>query len=292
MSAISKIEWTDATWNPVRGCAMVSAGCEHCYAMRQAHRFSGKGQPYEGLTRLDMRWVGRARFVPEMLPVPMRWESPRRIFVNSMSDLFHGDITNRQISAVFAVMAACPQHTFIVLTKRPNGMNRWYELHPFGGYASKAVLDYRKEFTDRQLDRLTHVGSWPLPNVWLGVSCEDQSMLAKRVLPLLQTPAAIRWVSLEPLLAPIRFIANRFDPLVGMDIERPNIRSKIDWVVVGAESGPGARPMNEDWVRSIRDECKEVGTPFFYKQKLENGRKVSLPFLDGLRYAEYPGGHR
>lgn len=250
------IEWTDQTWNPVRGCTMVSAGCEHCYAMKQAHRFSGKCQPYAGLTELGPqgpRWTGTIRLVPEVLDAPLRWTKPRRIFVNSMSDLFHQDVQDEFIDRIWNVMALRPQHTFQVLTKRPQRMLAY-------------VRDAQR-----------------LPNVWLGVSMENQQTADERIPILLQTPAAVRWISAEPLLGPIHL-----EPfLLGVckdcgspraDCQQwrrsgklaccPDCRhlERLDWVVVGGESGPGARPCHIGWIRSIVQQCHEEGVPCFVKQ--------------------------
>jgi protein gp37 len=269
--ADTSIAWTDKAWNPVRGCARVSAGCEHCYAERQAHRFSGEGQPYEGLTALGKhgpRWTGEARFIPEKLGDPLRWKRPQRIFVNSMSDLFHDDVTDDQIAAVFGVMAACPQHTFQILTKRPERMLRWLEqeLSPmhcagkadellFGSpHAGKLYAHFDDEMGETDLE-------FPLPNVHLGVSCENQETANERVDLLLRCPAAVRWVSMEPLL----------EETVIFSLDGPvdvpsGERSPLDWIVVGGESGPGARPCDVEWIRSIVRQCAESGTACFVKQ--------------------------
>jgi protein gp37 len=285
----TSIEWTDRVWNPVRGCSLVSPGCENCYAMKQAHRFSGKGQPYEGLTVLGKhgpRWTGRARFVPEMLEAPLHWRKPSRIFVNSMSDLFHEDVTDEQIAAVFGVMAACQQHTFQVLTKRPERMLKWFgwtakcgqqlvdevgEKPPSGSPNSAACA----HFTGSTLleDALNYVvacnAAWPLPNVWLGVSCEDQQRADERIPLLLQTPAAVRFVSAEPLLGPISLSVYLVDDLARAG-RAP--RMEIDWVIAGGESGPGARPCNIEWIRSIVQQCKDAGASAFVKQLGGNTR--------------------
>jgi protein gp37 len=287
----SATEWTDRTWNPVRGCARVSPGCERCYAERQAHRFSGASQPYEGLTVLGKhgpRWRGEARFIPSMLDAPLKWREPQRIFVNSMSDLWHQDITNEQIAAVFGVMAACPKHTFQVLTKRPDRMNQWFAWH------EKLVRDreWRNErwrlCENEALECLGELlpasgclAKWPLRNVHIGVSCEDQQRAAERIPLLLETPAAIRFVSAEPLLGELdleHFMEAECwgdcncDYLYGYE---PGCRRnggdgyltrKLDWVIVGGESGPGARPCNVDWIRSIVKQCADAGTPCFVKQ--------------------------
>ena len=207
----SKIEWTDATWNPVTGCTQISPGCAHCYAKTFAERFRGvPGHPYERGFEPQLR--------PKRLDQPLRWKKPRTIFVNSMSDLFHEAVPDDYILKVFEVMQAADQHRYQVLTKRAE---RLAELAP----------------------------SLPWPDhVWMGVSVENQRWTS-RIAPLRGTPAAIKFLSCEPLLGPLE-----------LDLDG------IDWVIAGGESGPGARPMHPDWVRAIRDQCLESGTPFFFKQ--------------------------
>ncbi len=266
MSAGTKIEWTDTTWNPVRGCSLVSDGCRNCYAMKQAHRFSGPGKPYEGLTRLGKHgptWTGNVRFVPEALKQPLRWRKPRRVFVNSMSDLFHEDLTNEEIAAVFGIMARCPQHTFQVLTKRPERLIEWFI------YIRSPIVREEIEAVPVILNLPEFkITTWPLPNVWLGVSVEDQKTADERIPLLLQTPAAVRFVSAEPLLGPISFSAWVSDePCPACSDElHPCGEPKIDWLIVGGESGPGARPMHPEWARSIRDQCQDAGVAFHFKQ--------------------------
>lgn len=305
------IAWCDESWNPVRGCSRVSEGCRHCYAESVAARFSGPGQPYEGLALRKASgpaWTGDVLFVPEHIGDPLRWTRPRRVFVNSMSDLFHEKVTNQQITAIFGVMAACPQHTFQVLTKRPERMVEWFEwielrggLGPYlrgirvGG--DRAIPDLfngamRTEMMRGKTVRSSDdpwssvfnaaacIGTGPLPNVWIGVSAENQETANERIPLLLQTPAAVRFVSAEPLLGPIDFThmdAERtghtdfyqVNALTGRhtDMGRPcrNV-AKLDWVIVGGESGPGARPCDLAWVSSIVDQCKEAGTAVFVKQ--------------------------
>ncbi|WP_291295853.1 DUF5131 family protein [Elioraea sp.] len=300
MSDGTGIEWTDATWNPVRGCTRVSEGCRHCYAETLAARFSGPGQPYEGLAgrvthpdgTSEARWTGRVRSVKELMGEPTRWKKPRRIFVNSMSDLFHEAVDEAIIDSVFAVMGLAPQHTFQILTKRPERMVRYFKSRP---------ADH---------------GPWRLANVWLGVSVEDQATADARIPPLLQTPAAKRFISAEPLLGPVdldRIAAPQhtpedsgwaFDCLATGDTYRlfeedgrysnsgdgPYRDHRLDWVIVGGESGPGARPMHPDWARSLRDQCAAAGVPFFFKQwgawahedqHLPNGRLVLDDFTGG-----------
>lgn len=239
MSATTSIQWTDKTWNPVRGCSVVSPGCRSCYAMKQAHRFSGPGQPYEGLTKLSGRsgpqWTGQIRLVEDALLEPLRWRKPARVFVNSMSDLFHEGVPDRFLQDVFQVMSATPQHTYQVLTKRPERMRHWIA----------------RTFTGEVCQ-----------NVWLGVSVEDQQRADERIPLLLQTPAAVRFVSAEPLLGPLD-LAPFFDGVL-TDFSKRDY--PLHWVIVGGESGPGARPCDVDWVRSIVHQCRASGVPVFVKQ--------------------------
>lgn len=234
----SNIEWTDATWNPVTGCDRTSPGCDNCYALKMAGRLNRMGQAnYQNDG--DPRTSGPGFGVtchPHMLDQPLRWKRPRRIFVNSMSDLFHPDVPDEFIARVFAVMALCPQHTFQILTKRPQRMASLL--------ASPRFDVFRASVVDSFIDHGVRVGldddpfAWPLPNVWLGVSIENDTY-SWRANYLRDTPAAVRWISAEPLLG----------PLPSLDL------TGIDWLVVGGESGPGARPMHPDWVRDLRDRC-------------------------------------
>lgn len=278
MSDNSGIEWCDATWNPVRGCVKVSPGCKHCYAETFAERFRGvHGHAYE--QGFD------PRLVPEMLSQPIRWKKGRRIFVNSMSDLFGEFVPDDYIAAVFGVMMVCSRHIFQVLTKRasrlpqfakaveanpnmvPDGM-RTYGIDEVRG----RIGAFAAETTPRTAFALGGGIPWPASNIHLGVSVEDRKYGVPRIDHLRNTPAAVRFLSIEPLLE---------------DVGRLDLTG-IHQVIVGAESGHGARPMREDWVRSIRDQAKEAGCAFFYKQRLEGGKKVSLPMLDGRQWAEMP----
>ena len=274
MSGKSKIEWTDATWNPVRGCSKVSEGCRNCYAMRQAHRTSGKGGAYEGLTEIingRPQWNGKIRLVPELLAAPLHWKKPRRIFVNSMSDLFHEDVPDEFIDQVFAMMSLCPQHIFQVLTKRPERMQRWISNSSVNVRTIARINVFRGTcgvMAARSVDTCfepTAKFRWPLLNIWLGVSVEDQLTADERIPLLLQTPAAVRFISAEPLLGPIQLTGICSIPacfnalLVGR-------YPRLNWVITGGESGPGARPSHPDWFRSLRDQCAVVGVPFFFKQ--------------------------
>jgi len=288
----SAIEWTDATWNPVRGCSRVSEGCRHCYAERVAARFSGPGMPYEGLATMrngEPRWTGEVRLVEKHLDDPLRWRTPRRIFVNSMSDLFHERLTDEQIDRVFMVMALAQRHTFQILTKRPGRMRdymrgavgrvwargRQLMESPAGppGYWSWDGGPHELKCDDH----------WPLPNVWIGVSCEHQAAADERIPLLLQTPAAVRFVSAEPLLGPIQFGGG--GELYGCGTGGGK---KLDWIIVGGESGPGARPMRAEWVRSIRDGCQWAGVAFFFKQWGGVRPKAGGRALDGRTWSEFP----
>ncbi|MDR6861946.1 phage Gp37/Gp68 family protein [Phycicoccus sp. 3266] len=236
----TKIEWTDETWNPVTGCTKVSPGCDHCYAEGIAHRFAGT-KAYPNGFDVTLR--------PERLEQPLRWTRPRMVFVNSMSDLFHRDIPDEYIARVFAVMALASQHTFQILTKRHGRMrsllsDRWW---------SETLLP---ELIHELAAGRGYEVRYPLPNVWLGVSTEDQQRAELRIPALLDTPAAVRFISAEPLLGPIDLFSRS-------SIDR---NPQLDWVIVGGESGPGARPMHPNWARRLRDQCAEAEIAFFLKQ--------------------------
>jgi len=245
--------------------------------MKQAHRFSGPGKPYEGLTKLvkgkGPQWTGEVRCIPEMLEKPLRWRKPRRIFVNSMSDLFHPEVPFDFVDSVFAVMAACPQHTFLVLTKRPERMCAYFEGEgrdprpPMADGASVMFTDVAIKAGAYGAETMSF---FPLPNVHLGTSVENQATADERIPHLLNTPAAVRWLSVEPLLSSVdlRFA---YDPEECIRLPFPchggvGPTNELHWIVVGGESGPRARPMDPNWVRSIRDQCQEAGVPFFFKQ--------------------------
>ncbi len=251
----TKIEWTDATWNPVTGCTQVSPGCDHCYALTLAERFRGTPSHYfENGFDVTLR--------PDKLDQPLRWTKPRRIFVTSMSDLFHSDVPDEYIARAFAVMALAPQHTFQVLTKRHGRMR---SLLP-----SPAFEDQVRAVSGIETG-WDYYGTWPLPNVWLGVSVEDQSRADLRIPALMETPAAVRFVSCEPLLGPVTLThlhshCPTHDFAGGFCSGPCPDRRWPDWVIVGGESGRGARPMHPDWARSLRDQCQAAGVAFHFKQ--------------------------
>lgn len=362
MSATSRIEWTDATWNPIVGCSLVSPGCTHCYAMKMAARIENidaaerlrvfashqhldemhpEGRDPARAQMLEPRthyagttgqmnghtvWSGKVRRAPlNIMTQPLHWRRPRRVFVNSMGDLFHESVGDEWIDQVFAVMAMAPQHTFQVLTKRPGRMrkyltgatpeilrDRWYRAVPAGLWPVSVAEAYAAIHADAS-DEIRNLYDrprlhWPLRNVWLGVSTEDQKRADERVPELLQTPAALHFISAEPLLGPLRLDriqewADRFEDCGGHpDPHWPNdthdwtwlnalsgryeaearapdktrlgdidvglrwTGGKIRLVIAGGESGPKARPMHPDWLRSLRDQCAKAGTPFFFKQ--------------------------
>lgn len=262
MSDGTKIEWADATWNPIRGCTKVSEGCRNCYAARMAARFSAPGQPYEGLAEMTPhgpRWTGKIRLVPEVLEKPLRWLKPRRVFVNSMSDLFHEDVPNEFIAEVWNAMRYAQIHTFQIITKRPERMFKWFKsIHEWEGYM--VFGDIKPKAYGGNGIVVGESDNWPLPNVWLGVSVDNQQAADERIPLLLQTPAAVRFVSCEPLLGPVDL-----ERWVTSDEMGVPTGMEIDWVIVGGESGPGARPMHPEWVRSIRDQCQAARVPFFFK---------------------------
>ncbi len=280
MSTKTSIEWTDCTWNPVRGCSLVSAGCTNCYAMKQAHRFSGKGKPYEGLTELGPhgpRWNGKIMLVPDALEEPLRWKTPRwplptRVFVNSMSDLFHEDVPELFLDQVFAVMAIARQHTYQILTKRPERMRDY-----FAGLAEKPSRRlyesvrgmFRYKGSTGQLgpeDSIPTGISVPFSNVWLGVSVEDQATADERIPLLLKTPAALRFVSYEPALGPVDFWGARYRLPDGGLGSAFAWGKGINWMIIGGESGPKARPFDLAWARSAIAECKAAECAVFVKQ--------------------------
>lgn len=267
----TSIEWTGETWNPTTGCDRVSSGCDRCYALTMAGRLKLMGQAkYQRDGNPETSGPGFGLTLhPDVLDAPFHTRKPTTYFVNSMSDLFHKDVPDEFIANVFAVMAQTPRHTYQILTKRPQRMAAWVNAveqseawwSHNGRKASKGGIYIADASTP-----------WPLPNVWAGTSIES-NRYTWRANHLRSTPAAVRFLSLEPLLG----------PLPSLDL------TGIDWVIVGAESGRGARPMDEGWVREIKDRCVELGIPFFFKQKATPaGRKISLPMLDDRTWAEMP----
>lgn len=280
MTAGTKIEWAEETWNPLVGCSIASAGCGHCYAVgecwrKQSHPNAKIAEKFAGTVRKtdagQLVWTGKVNFSEDALLLPLRWKRPRRIFVNSLSDLFHESVPDAWIDRIFAVMALCPQHTFQVLTKRSARMREYV-----CSLRRERLLNRANELfrTEKQVCA-AHRSQWPLPNVWLGVSVEDQARADERIPDLLAAPASVRWSSCEPLLGELRLDQLRYAGMTNIDALRGHHGvtmplqgrgGKLDWIVAGGESGPGARPMHPDWARSLRDQCGAAGVPFFFKQ--------------------------
>jgi protein gp37 len=258
------IEWTDATWNPVTGCSKVSAGCKNCYAKYQAwpRLANARGTVYFG------RHFEDVKYHVDRLDDPLRWTKPRRIFVNSMSDLFHEKVPFDFIDKVFAVMALAPRHTFQILTKRPERMREYMARDETRANAiGHAWMMLGRMPRYRHEDVLHRV--WPLPNVWLGVSVEDQANADLRIPMLLRTIAAIRWISAEPLLGPVDLKMMEYETCAERDGKGLVLGTRermLDWVVVGGESGAGARPMHVAWARDIVAQCRQADIPVLVKQ--------------------------
>lgn len=246
MSQGSHIEWTDTTWNPIAGCTVISAGCTNCYAMRMAARLAAMGQEkYVGTTRRSGNrdvWTGKVTVDENQLTAPLKWRGARRVFVNSMSDLFHESVPDAVIRQVWSVMANASRHSFQILTKRAERMEQ----------LASSILP-------------------TLPNVWMGVSVEDGAHVG-RLDHLRRVPAAVRFVSFEPLIGPV---------------PHPDL-SGIHWAIVGGESGPGARPMDQSWAEELLDECHDQGVAFFFKQWGGVNKKAAGRQLRGKTWDEYP----
>jgi len=329
----TSIEWTDASWNHIVGCTEVSPGCANCYAARLSASRLAHNPAYKGLATIQtdnpkggghmrhVRWTGNVRVLPERIEEPLHWRKPRRIFVCDMTDLFHQDVPKPFICKMFGVIARCSQHTFQILTKRPENMLAFFNAELFD--IGDTVKSHPK-LTPQQL----RVGcgttcNWPLPNVWLGVSVENQTMANKRIPLLLDTPAAVRFISAEPLRGPIDFGEPLRQWCRAHQLE--NLTTSLDWIIAGGESGPHARPMQPDWPRQIRDWCQQRGdicqparekVPFFFKQwgefapigmlargigrrtfvgtnldgqmMLRYGKKLAGRLLDGREWNEFP----
>lgn len=286
MSDNTGIEWATASWNPIAGCRRVSRGCEHCYAERMAARLQAMGvRGYEGVVNEGGRWTGRVGVIPALLEQPLKWRRSRRIFVNSMSDLFHEDVPFLFADRVFSIMAVAAQHKFVVLTKRPERMCSYMQDRDWGD-----------EYNRLKGGEYALAGEivTPLPNVALGVSVEDQATADERIPLLLQTPATCRVVSYEPALGPVDFDAIRkSSATISDDMFFATLSGKfgysgamihninrIDWIICGGESGPGARYMNPEWAISARDQCEAAKVPFFFKQM---ARREPIPTFLQIR---------
>lgn len=305
----SNIEWTDATWSPTTGCDRVSAGCTNCYALTLAKRLQAMGKPHyqtDGAPPTSGPGFGVALH-PDVLDRPLQWVKPKRIFVDSMSDLFHAEVPDDFIASVFAIMALCRQHTFQILTKRPQRMKRFVDALVAGTHDAAVIAAIEEHFRDEgervKVRSRDDWMAWPLFNVWLGVSVENQEV-AWRIDWLLKTPAAVRFLSCEPLIGPLdltRWVfcrhqswsqygdelaqcyhcGARFDhnalPLAG-----------IDWVITGGESGPHHRPFDPAWAMAIRDRCVATHVPYFHKQNGGRTPKAGGRLLGGIEWSQFP----
>lgn len=276
MADRTAIEWADATWNPIVGCSVVSPGCAHCYAMKLAGGRLRSHPTRVGLT-VDTKagpvWNGQVRFNPVELLKPVRWRRPRRIFVCAHGDLFHEAVPTRWIDQVYAVMALTPQHTYQVLTKRAAEMREYFAARVSGDPWAEAADEVADMLGMEEAPFVLEPRMMPLHNVWLGVSVEDQTRANERVPHLLATPAAVRFVSAEPLLGPVDLAwalsRNPLEIAAGMLARgqfSPGLETvrRLDWIIAGGESGP--RPMAPAWARRLRDDCAAAGVPFFFKQ--------------------------
>jgi protein gp37 len=344
--AATGIEWTDLTWNPIGGCSVHSPGCIHCYAQTLAGGRLKSHPLYAGTTtpaKTGPVFNGHLTVAPDDHRVwlkPLRWRGakhPRRgpgarslIFVGDMSDLFHEDRPDAHIDRVFAVMALCPQHDFQVLTKRADRMREYVSSPSTPRRVYELVCDLVT--VDQIADviliapgidpslappgKQIFLGRWPLPNVWCGVSVEDQRRADERIPEVLATPAAVRFISYEPAIGPVDLAAmpfpdgdarHRWDALTGQALlygdgvrghpdvtirmDKP-LKSSLDWIICGGESGPKARPMHPDWARSLRDQCATAGVAFFFKQWGGTNKKKTGRRLNGRTWEEFPGGGR
>lgn len=305
MATRTSIEWTDMTWSPVIGCTRVSDGCRGCYAMHGAHIRAHNpnlkiAEAYGGTTLNTgdgVDWTGQVNVVEDRMVEPLRWRNPLKVFVNSQSDLFHEQIPDEVIARIFAVMALTPRHTYQVLTKRHGRMRTLLNNPAFRHMCEEAearLVNDEKTPGLSRYQREAYLGQWlshfakPLPNLWLGVSVEDQKTADLRIPALLATPAAVRWISAEPLLGPIDlwgkadrhghrgrltyWLDGRPGPgtthTTDTGVEMTDIVTgpRLDWVVAGGESGPKARPAHPAWFRTLRDQCAHSGVPFLFKQ--------------------------
>lgn len=292
----TKIEWTTSTWNPITGCTPISPGCQNCYAKTMSRRLAGLYGYPEAPDNF------KVTLHPDKLYKPLHWKKPQMIFVCSMGDLFHKDVLDEWIDQVFYIMVKCPQHVFQILTKRPERMHEYFhtlaKLNEYPEDQNRIMRGGHIHYQEIHAAVIRYRKGESQPNVWLGVTCENQATADERIPWLLKTPAAVRFVSAEPLLEPIDFqnLHTSFEWYESGKIIEITIDGlqntfhgitlgdeRIDQIIVGAETGQGKRPMPASWARSIRDQCKEAGVPFFFK-KDSMGRRT----LDGEMYEEYP----
>lgn len=289
MASSSRIEWCDATWNPIVGCSPISTGCANCYAQRMAHRLGNNPATpqFDGLT-VDEKWTGKVRVVQSQMDKPLTWPKHKKIFVCSMGDLFHHSAYFAWVDLVVARMILAPQHTYIILTKRPDRMLKYLQ--------SVKIADLIVASSDAPCDPVP-LPAFPLRHVILMTTVENQAAVDARLPPLLEC-GAMGWrtgVSIEPMLGPVSLTRiahgdeSDLDSLRGEVVYTPQhfaikprpFGAKLSWVIVGGETGPGARPMHPDWIRSLRDQCAEAGTPFFFKAWGEWGT-ARIDIRDGL----------
>jgi protein gp37 len=316
---MSKIEWTEKTWNPIVGCSLASPGCTNCYAMKMAGRLEAMGQSqYQGTTQRTKNgfaWTGVVNVAPDsVFLAPLQRKIPTTYFVNSMSDMFHPSVPDYVIDRVFAIMALTPWHTYQVLTKRADRMRAYLTGRDIDARIDSFMDEIIGEHVDplnRRSDDIRatapsveYATGTPLSNVWLGVSTEDQARADERIPDLLATPAAVRFLSCEPLLGRVDLTAIGmqttdpigFDVMLGKVIHKDDgdqrtLGQKVDWVIVGGESGSGARLTHSDWVILLRDQCAVAGIPFFVKQLSSGGSKAIKDieqFPSDLRIRELP----
>ncbi len=247
-----KIEWTEATWNPVYGCTRKSLACKHCYAETTTAENAGPGQWGQGYAEPGGGWTGKVEVQADRLPQPLTWAEPKRIFVNSYADLFHESLAKEQIDRVFAIMALAPRHIFQILTKRPKQMQDYMSDAGAPARIEAAMSDFAVLTPPRKIEQ------WPLPNVWLGVTAENQKEADRRIPLLLETPAALRFVAAEPLLDKVDLKVGSWLPGDGAT------GATLDWIVGGGEFGKDVKVCDPAWARDLRDQCAKAGTPFFW----------------------------
>lgn len=297
MTAKTTIEWTNKTWVPITGCTRVSSGCDFCYAAKMTEKFGNQGfANYKGLYG-NGHFNGKVRIIEDRIHEPLKWVKPQKVFLTSMSDLFHKEVPDETLYRIFAVMSLCQDFTFQILTKRHVRMNQFLNGCPTHEIEQhrEAIFNSNIKVAKKRTKKLAFFGAqdwdWPLPNVWVGVSVENSERADERIPALLESKASVRFISAEPLLGGMLIESYlRKKPKI-YDMGYHSWDRGLDWVIAGSESGQGARPMNEDWIRSLRDQCVENDVRFFYKQKLDpNGSKISTPALDGKRWTQFPKG--
>jgi len=310
MAIKTKISWCDATYNPITGCTPISEGCANCYAKRWVahfpllHGFTSGGPAWDP-TEIEPFPFETIRFHHKRLDTPLKWKKPRRIFVCDIADLFHHHVCPEWIGAVMLVASFCSHHTFMLLTKRVRRMASWFENNPFGYTQGAALAEFGKHIQMSspmgRRNRVNGVGTinghdgqneWPLPNVWIGVTAENQARADERIPVLMGIPAAKRFVSIEPMLGPVELFGKHRDYLHDLGLPgRPPVQKGIDWVILGCESGPGRRPCKIEWMIDVVDQCRAAHVPVFVKQIHDGFGKVIKNINDfpkELQFREFP----